>query len=307
MHKSRNLVFLIAITGVMMACSFGGAVPAAGDNVATIVASTLQALTPSVATVAVSTEPAATATSQVAQPQGIPVNYRNVSFVLPIGLATDAAPSTVPAKTEIDGGPWDSGPEHIQFRLDGYSAPANSFSVVRIDVYPAAAYASANTGANISLQRLQGLLANPSTTPVNSTMPQVPYFNAASMLLAQVQRMHFANGDGVRALSQYGQAVNPVGNYGLFYEFHGLTSDGKFYIIMVLPVQASFLQSGPDPSAGVPPGGIPFPGYENMGNQKVYDDYYGAIAAKLDATPAGDFSPSLAALDALVQSFKVTP
>ena len=300
MQRVRNIAFAVALAVVIMACSLGGGTaPASGDSIATIVAATLSALTP--------VAPAATATNAVAQAQGIPVQYRNVSFVLPLGLAADAAPELVPAATEDNGGPWDAAPEHVRFQLDHYNVPANSFSVLRIDVYPADAYGNANAGANISLQRLKGVLSNPSASLTNENLPQVPYFNAASMLAAQVQRIHFANGDGVRMLTQYGQAVGPISNNGTFYHFEGLTSDGKYYIVAVLPVQAPFLQNGNEPNAGLPAGGIPFPGYENLGNQQVYSDYFAAVGAKLDATPADQFSPSLAALDAMLQSFKVSP
>ena len=300
MRRVRNFVFAVALGVLIMACSLGGrAVPASGENVATIVASTLQALTPAV--------PPTAATSAVAQPQGIPVQYRNVGFVLPIGLAADAAPELVPTATEQNGGPWDAAPEHIRFRLDNYNVPANTFSVQRIDIYPADAYGSANAGANISLQRLKGVLADPSASLTNEKLPQVPYFNAASMFAAQVHRIHFADGDGVRMLTQYGQAVGPVANNGTFYHFEGLTSDGRYYIVAVLPVQAPFLQNGNEPNASLPAGGIPFPGYENMGDQQVYETYFGAVGAKLDATPADQFSPSLAALDAMLRSFNVSP
>ncbi len=299
MRNIRAILFVSALTLAVLACGFGSA-PAlpSTDNVATIVASTLQALTPAA--------PAATATTEAQVPQGVPVKYQNVSFTIPTGLATDAAPQTIPAMTDDNGGPWGAGPQHIEFRIDGLDVPANSFSVSHIDVYPAQEYANANSGANISLQRLQGLLSNPSAPLNNQTLPRVPSFNAASMISAQIKRLDFQNGHGVRVVTQYGQAVGPIANNGTFYSFHGLTNDGKYFIIAVLPVQAPFLQNGNDPNAGLPPGGIPFPGYYST-DTKVFDDYYSAVTDKLNATAPDQFSPSLTALDALVQSFMVSP
>ena len=291
-------MFVVATTGLILACGLGGAPSDVNSNVATIVASTIQAFTPPA--------PAATQAAQATAEPGIPVNYKNVHFVIPIGLATDAAPELVPVATEDNGGPWDAAPEHIRFRLDNYSAPADSFSVNRIDVYPADAYASANRGANISLQRLKGVLGNPSTAPTNRTLPQVPYFNAASMFVAQVHRIHFTNGDGVRTITQYGQAVGPVFNGGIFYHFQGVTSDGKYYIVAVLPVQLPYLQSGSEPNAHVPPSGIPFPGY-GITDINKYEQYFNAVSEKLDGTDSSVFQPSLNSLDALVQSFQVSP
>lgn len=301
MRKVRNVIIAVATTGLLMACALAGASSDANKSVATIVAATIQALTPAV--------PAPAQATQAPPPTvlpGIPVNYRNVSFVIPTGLAADAAPELVPLKTEDNGGPWDAAPEHIRFRLDNYSASPDSFSVNRIDVFPAEAYANANAGANISLQRLKGVLGNPSLTPTNATLPQVPYFNAASMFAAQIRRLHFTNGDGIREVTQYGQAVGPVNNGGIFYHFEGLTSDGKYFLVAVLPIQLPYLQSSSEPNATLPAGGIPFPGY-NFNNAGPYEQYFKAVSEKLDQTEAAVFQPSLTALDALMQSFQVTP
>jgi hypothetical protein len=302
MRNVRKIMFAAVITAAVLACGLGGTPAVPADNVATIVASTIQALTP-IAPAATATT---AATAQPAAAQGIPVTYRNVSFTLPLGLAADAAPELVPAATENDGGPWDAAPEHIRFRLDNYSVPANSFSVTRIDIYPAEAYGNANAGANIGLQRLKGMLADPTATLTNQMLPQVPYFNAASMFAANIQRIRFQNGNGVRFVTQYGQAVGPIANNGVFYHFQGLTDDGKYYIIAVLPVELPFLENGNDPNAGVPAGGVPFPGY-NYSDAKYFDDYFKAVTDKMNATDAGVFQPSLAKLDALMQSFAVQP
>lgn len=305
MHNFRTILLAIGAAVVLLACALVGA-PAplpSGDSVSTIVAATLQALTPP-ATAAVIGPQATQAPTQ--GPQGVPVNYKNVSFVLPIGLAADAAPETVPANvTDQNAPPWDAGPEHIHFRFDGYSVGANSFSVTQIDVFPAQQYANANTSANISLQRLQAVLGNPNASLTNDSLPHVPYFNAASMFSAQVKRIHFQNGDGVRVVSQYAQAYAPVTNNGTFYHFQGLTNDGQYYVIAVLPVQAPFLENGNDPSAPLPAGGIPFPGY--MADSAAAENYYQAVSAKLSSTPDDQFTPSLAQLDALVQSINVGP
>src|SRR5512146_953157 len=300
MHNLRTILPALGMTMLILACALVGT-PAplpSGENVSTIVAATIQALTPAVSTVAVVPQ-ATEAPTQAAQ--GVPVNYKNVSFVLPIA----AAPETVPASSDQNAPPWDAGPEHIHFRFDGYNVPADSFSVTQIDIFPAQPYANANAGGNISLQRLQGVLGNPNAALTNDNLPQVPYFNAASLFAAQVKRIHFQNGDGVRVVSQYGQAYGPVTNNGTFYHFQGLTSDGKYYIIAVLPVEAPFLQNGNDPSAPLPAGGIPFPGY--MADNTAAENYYQAVSDKLTSTPDDQFTPSLAQLDALVQSINVSP
>jgi hypothetical protein len=296
MNKLRTVLFAVAVTAVLLGCGLLGTPAAPVDNVATIVASTMQALTPVM--------PAATATQPAVQ--GVPVSYKNVSFVLPAGLASDAAPTTVPQASEDAAGPWGASPEHIEFGLNNYSVPAKSFQTREIHVYPARDYADLNTGANITLQRLQALLADQTAPITPQSVPHVPYFNAAAMIAAQPQRIHFQDGDGIRIVSQYGQAVMPIANDGTFYQFIGLTSDGKYMVIAILPVQSPLLQVSQDPSSPLPPGGVPFP---DMGSSdpQVFQTYYQAVTDKLDNADPASFQPSLTRLDALVQSIHVQP
>ena len=299
MRNLRSILSIIAVAASILACSLVG-MPASApvDNVATIVVSTIQALT--------AAAPIATVQPATQAPQGIPVNYKDVTFTIPSGLATNANPLTIPAMTEDNGGPWGAAPEHLEFRLDNYNVPTGSFTVCHIEVYPAQGYSAANTGANISLQRLQGLLSNPSAPLTNRTLPQVPSFNAASMFAAQVQRISFQNGRGVRMITQYGQAVAPATNNMVFYHFQGLTDDGKHYIVAVLPINSVFLQAGDKELEPLPAGGVPFPGY-NLTDAKPFDEYYKAVTDKLNAASPDQFSPSLAVLDALIQSLSVNP
>jgi hypothetical protein len=313
MPKARIILFVLPVIALVTACAPVLAPTQSGDSVATAVAATMQALTaaaPAPSTAPPTSAPTVSAPTEAPQPTvsaGIPVNYKNVSFVIPSGLATDAAPFTVEATTEQNGGPWGAGPEHIEFKLENCYASVKPFSVCQIDVYPADEYSNQNAGANISLQRLRGLLANPSAPLTNETLPQVPSFNAASMFAAQVQRIHFASGDGVRMVTEYTQGIVPVSNDQTFYHFEGLTSDGNYYVIAVLPVQAPFLQNTSEVGAGVPSGGVPFPGYDAIATPQVYQDYVAGVTDKLNSFPADQFSPSLATLDALIQSLKVTP
>jgi len=291
-----GLVLIISV----LACELvsAPAAPSDNQNVATVVASTIQALTPAA--------PLATATLEAQAPQGIPVNYKNVTFTIPTGLATDAAPVIVPQASGDAISPWDASPEHIEFRLNNYNIPADAFSTREIRLYPARQYADVHSAANITLQRLQSLLGNPSASPSTDSLPHVPFFNADAMISAQVQRVHFQNGDGVRMVTQYGQAVMPIANSSTFYQFIGLTSDGKYLIVAVLPIHAPVLANAEDPSGPLPAGGVPFPSMDSTDAQ-VFETYFQAVTEKLNATDSAAFQPSLATLDALMQSFSVQP
>jgi hypothetical protein len=304
MHRYLKIFFALCATVLVLACSLAGAPSVQTDNVSTIVAATLQSLASATSAAAQATSTAAPPSTAV--PQGVQVSYYNVSFLVPKELASGASSQTVPASDEQNGGPWGVAPQHMEFKLNDYNLPSGSFSEILIDVYPAQDYANVYEGAKISLQRLQALLASPSTPLTNENLPQVPFFNAASMFAAQAKFIQFKDGSGVRMITQYGQAVGPVTNSGTFYHFEGLTSDGKYYIVAVLPIQAAFLANGNDPSAQVPADGIPFPGY-NYTDASYYENYFKAVTDKMNATPDESFAPSLGTLDSLIKSLLVSP
>ncbi|MBI5352685.1 MAG: hypothetical protein HZB50_08630 [Chloroflexi bacterium] len=295
-----NRKFLGLVVGIILitlAC--GSVTPSTPDQsgVGTIVAETLQAVTVNAPTLV---PPTLEPTVQ----SGIPVSFQNVSFVIPNGLASGAAGTVVAAVTEENGAPWDAAPEHIQFTLNGYMS-TGKFSAITINVYPAQGYSDSYPGATNSIHELQAILASPSAQLTNDALPNVPYFNAAQMFAAQTQRINFASGSGVRMVTQYGQAVGSVTNNGVFYHFQGLTGDGKYYVVVVLPVGSPLLVSGEGENEPVPAGGVPFPGYTTL-DPKDYEAYFQAVTDVLNASSPESFQPSLSQLDELIQSITIT-
>src|SRR5215212_5557289 len=129
-----------------LACSISTITPITPtpvDQVGTIVAATMQALTaapsPSVST---------------PNPTGIPVSYENVSFVIPNGLANAANPEKMTAVDTNSGAPWEIAPTHLRFTLTGYPLQGKFFGP-QIFVYPADAYAQVNPAAGEQIERLK--------------------------------------------------------------------------------------------------------------------------------------------------------
>ena len=85
----------------------------------------------------------------------------------------------------------------------------------------------------------------------------------------------------------------------------GLTRDGQYYVIAILPITAPILSDSSDPAAVVPAGGIPYPDINDANAD--WNGYYAAVSALLDATPFESFSPALSHLDLLIQSIRVAP
>jgi hypothetical protein len=125
----------------------------------------------------------------------------------------------------------------------------------------------------------------------------VPFFNAGPLIAAGIQRISFENGGGVRALTEYAQYAAPINNHELFYHFQGLTKDGKYYVIAILPVTAPVLAEDEKPDAAVPAEGVPIP--PNIGPNDVY---YFAVTEKLNSLAPDSYAPSLNTLDTLIQS-----
>jgi hypothetical protein len=238
---------------------------------------------------------AATTTTQ----NGIPIFASPIKLVIPDGLAVSASAETIDVVTDQTGAPWDIAPAHLQLTLHGYP-PNSSFHVPQIFVYPAAEYAAANPTAAESMKRLKVILSNPTAPYTNDVLPYVPFFNAGQVFAAQEKVLQFNGGSGIRILTQYAQDVSPINNGGLFYHFEGLTSDGKFYIVAILPTQLPFLPADNNPSSPVPSGGIAFP--QNNASGPDFENYFKQVTDQINAAPSEKFNPSLNTLDALIQS-----
>ena len=241
--------------------------------------------------------PAVTAVSTI--PAGGVVTLNNVSLTIPLGVAKDALTEMVSANTDPNNSPWwQIAPEHSKFTLTGYQVQNNSIEP-QIFVYPTEEYASLNTNAAGQIQKLKAILAGGPLT--KDTLPNWAV-NAAQIFAAQAQVVPFQSGRGVRFLTQYDQYPAPVNNHELIYHFQGLTDDGKYYIVAVLPVTSSILAEDEKPEAAVPPGGVALPASGSPDQA-----YYDAVTKALDAMYEDSFNPSLFQLDALIQSITVTP
>ena len=160
-----------------------------------------------------------------------------------------------------------------------------------------------NQKAAESIKRLQVILANPNTQYTNDFLPYIPFIDAGQVFAAQEKILPFNGGSGLRIVTQYASDVSPINNGGLFYHFEGLTSDGKYYIVAILPVNLSFLPADNNPDSPVPSGGIAFP--QNNASGTDFENYFKQVTSQIDATAPDQFNPSLNALDALIQSISI--
>jgi hypothetical protein len=250
--------------------------------------------------------------------ESISVAYENVSLSIPAGLGSGADGETVQVPNDI--GPWGVSPDYIRFTLKGYPFPApNAYYQPEVRIYPAAEYAQVNGWAAESLKRLQfvlanpsmslasemapnGALANPPTERPENSLPNVPFMgSAAQVYAAQAKRLSFVSGNGVRMISAYAQYAAPITQRDSFYHYEGLTQDGKYFVVVTMPVVLPVYSDDTNPGEN----GITYPS-NDMGNTAALDAYYKGMIGLLDVSSPEGFNPMLTQLDALVQSITVT-
>ena len=245
--------------------------------------------------------PTAAPTATPEPPAGNVYTFNGVQVTLPAGVAEGANGRIVPAAQEEGAPNYAIHPEYTEIVLSGYRAQHEHFQGM-IQVFPVADYEQALPMVEQRVQALQALLADKPAAP-GQEIPVLPVFNEAQILRAQMRYLDFANGAGVRFVTMYAQGLVPVTNKTVFYTYQGLTADGAYWVSAILPVNATFLPADDAGASEPPAGGVPFPAEPDPEQVKAY---YQAVADKMNATPAADFTPSLEALDAMMQSLQVT-
>jgi hypothetical protein len=117
-------------------------------------------------------------------------------------------------------------------------------------IYPVKELGAVTEGAGKIVASLQTLLQSPQEM---ANMPFLPLFNATQVMHAHVQYLDFKSGQGLSYLTESDQGFVPINNSGLIYTYQGLTSDGKYYVAAVLPVNHPSLPADGKVSGNEPP------------------------------------------------------
>ena len=231
---------------------------------------------------------------QPTTPSGKIVSANGVEFIIPTGLGTDATSSIIPEFQPDPNGPGQNIPAYLQFKLQGYPVNTpNEYTQAQVQVFSTGANVEAMTG---DVNKINAIIAAPNMQLTKDSMP-----SSYLVMASNIKAISSADGSvrGARMLALHGNGLPLATNDGtLAYQFHGVTSDGKYYVIVQLPITAPFLPA--DVNAPVPAGGVPTPDINGI------DAYYQQVVALLEsAEAAGILSPAIAAMDALVQSLKI--
>ena len=299
-RRCRRTLLALLISVILAACA--GAAPSIVSSPTPVPATARPSVTATV------TLPATAPSTETAEPSpdaplfwfsGPDVTFEDVHFTLPTGLATEVHALVAPA-TEAFG---ESYPSYTQFTLVNYPS-RNRRLEPQIQIY--AVSELGETGTQVA-QALKELLADkPPSVQAGIGIPVLSIRGAGQLLDAQVHYLTFANGTGVRVLTQFAQNFWPINNADLVYVFQGLTSDNAYYVSAVLPVAAPFLPEQVDDPAAVPAvDGVSFPASNSPNFGEEYSSYQRAIIQKLNETAPDEFTPSLKILDALIESIQV--
>lgn len=238
------------------------------------------------------------------------VNFLGAAFTFDWQVADSVWAELVPPREGAEGpGIRWSPPEHIEFTFAPAGGPTGHAPLGlylppegQLHIYPAA---DLNEEVQPIVAGLKELLAerpdlaryetvNPAQGDDHPGLTMLPPSNAQQTLRALPQYLEFAEGSGVRYVTQLSQGIEPVNNQSLFYTFQGLTDDGNIYVAAYFPVALPDLPDSPQGSE------------ESLA--VMMGDWPGYLAetlALLNEQPPAAFTPDLAALDALVGSLSV--
>jgi hypothetical protein len=296
----KRIYFILSLFVLAaLACNFGTRAPVATDE-----AQSPATVAPPVTEEALPAEPA------TAEPEPLPGLVRacaNVNLTIPEGLAVEIDCQLFPPASGDEIAPWEVTPGHTEIALTGYTL-SDKFHRPRLYIFPVVDLIALQPYVAENINSLQVIQAAPETTLTRQDLPGIHLFNAGAVFASNISRLDFENGSGVRALTVYGQYFAPINNQDLFYHFQGLTENGQYYIIAILPVTHPGLQA--DSMESSTPGDPAFPlypGFSATTSETDIETYYMTMGGLLDAASPGAFSPSLAVLDALIASIEVGP
>lgn len=238
------------------------------------------------------------------------VNFLGAMFTFDRAIGDSVWPELVPARPAEPGpGMMWAPSEHIVFTFARNSGPQEHAPLGQhlppegqIHIYPAAGLNVEAQPIVAALQELltkqqdaslyEGTLTTGGAEQIGLTM--LPPSNAAQTLRAQAQYVSFAEGTGIRYLTQLSQGPVPISNQDLFYTFQGLTADGATYVSAYFPVTLPVLPDSPQLSQAE---------FETL--MADWPDYLARTLALLNEQPTAAFTPDLAALDRLINSLSV--
>jgi len=217
------------------------------------------------------------------------VSCNQLSFFLDPGLASSIQCETIPQDISPTG--IGTTPQYTKVSLEGYIL-SDRFMKPVISVFPVDPFSQLLPDAiNADVTALQAMIAG--GAPGSNDLPLLPIQYARQLFFAQYNIVAFTNGSGYHIVTEYAQAYYPVNNHEMFFSYQGLTSGGKYWISIILPIShPSLPENGNNPPA-------------DLNNNP--DPYYAQMTSQLNGVLPESFNPSIVKLNALIKSITITP
>lgn len=110
---------------------------------------------------------------------------------------------------------------------------------------------------------------------------------AGNIIDAQITPLAFKNGTGYRYLLTKSFSADPLSNTTITYLYQGITSDEKYFLSVIIDVNAPFLAE--------------YLG-QTLTTSEDFETYYQNVNASVESAAGDQFTPSLIALDELISS-----
>lgn len=234
-------------------------------------------------------------TVQNALPKATNTSCNELSFFLNANLAKAAKCETIPASGGAGAMPFDTHPMYTKVTLTSYTLGTRMMQPV-ISIFAVQNYADLLPDVvNPDVTALQALIAGGAAG--GGDLPILPVLNARQLFLAHTALLQFQNGSGVGFITQYAQAYVPINSHDMFFSFQGLTSDGKYWVSVILPIShPSLWETAGDPSNTI---------YSTINDNP--NAYYSQMSAEVNAKAPRSFVPMLSMLTDLVESIIIKP
>jgi hypothetical protein len=234
------------------------------------------------------------------RPHNGQIKFQNVTFSLDPALGDSLMAQTCTALPSSAGqAPGAAHPAYASFVFPKLGRTTADFAS-ELRVYAVAGDMSQYVYPLNSLDSLRSAVTQ-------SPLPAA-WFDAAPLHARQVY-LHFNGGAGVRGVVQYMQNPFFFTNDGILYEFDGLSDDRQSAIVLHHPLNVPFLMelTGTDPSTNVNPGAIAIPNWpaDAVQQRQIIDAYNAEALRRLNLMTDYQVTPSLATLDALLESLKI--
>lgn len=189
----------------------------------------------------------------------------------------------------------------VDFEGEGIDAAAQGLNRPQLRILPIAAYlsmmqAAGSTDAATALDSLKALLAA-QTAGDGKTIPTPPFLGDLQQQIAKrIEFLPFDGGQAVGYVTRLASAPGPIANdTGLAYVIQGLTDDGRFYVVGIVPLKATFL---PGTVADIPA--------DTLGTiESDVPAYLTSIGDQVESAADSDFTPELGSVRRVLSTIAI--